>query len=332
MIKRCLYIVTLLALASCASLRHGNIAVPKDVESKNQVKEISTEKQPELKEITIVAPSVSKAELEAKPEVPAKPETKKGPTKKTRKKEVAAPPQELKKIAAPFSVGEIFKMDLYFIGIKAATLTVEVKPFVEINGKKMFHFTGIAETSSLMALIYKVYNVIDTYVDYDTFVPVKMTLTMDESKQNVSMVLNYDHKDGKSHFWKKRIDKDKNITEINRVDDLTPMAQDMFSSLYYVRMLPLKVGEKYKFVIHDNGKNWTLIIDVVKEEKVWTRLGAVDTLLLHPTAERDGEKFTKGSMYLWVTNDEKKIPVKFEAEVRIGSMKGIIKDYIKGQE
>ena len=135
-------------------------------------------------------------------------------------------------------------MDLYYIGIKAATLTVEVKPFVEINGKKMFHFTGIAETSSMMALIYKVYNVIDTYVDYDTFVPVKMTLTMDESRQNVSMVLNYDHKEGKSHFWKKRIDKDKNVTEVNRVDEFTPMAQDIFSSLYYIRTFPLKVGRK----------------------------------------------------------------------------------------
>ena len=196
----------------------------------------------------------------------------------------------------------------------------------------MFHFTGLAETSSMMALIYKIYNVIDDYVDYDTFVPVKMTLTMDESKQNVSMVLNYDHKNGKSSFWKKRIDKDKNVTEVNRVDEFIPMAQDIFSSLYYVRTLPLKVGEKSKFTIHDNGKNWTLTIDVVKEEKVWTRLGAVDTLLLHPMAERDGEKFTKGSMYLWVTNDEKKIPVKFEAEVRIGKMEGIIKDYIKGQE
>ena len=71
---------------------------------------------------------------------------------------------------------------------------------------------------------------------------------------------------------------------------------------------------------------------LLRRKRSGRRLGAVDTLLLHPTAERDGEKFTKGSMYLWVTNDEKKIPVKFEAEVRIGKMEGIIKDYIKGQE
>lgn len=304
MVKKAAYIVLLLVFASCVSLRQENIVVPKEIVSKNKVKELPAEKQPELKEITIVAPVIA--------------------NKKIKKKEVSVP--------APFAVGETFKMDLYYIGIKAATLNAEVLPFVEINGKKMFHFTGIAQTSSLMALIYKLHNVVDTYMDYNTFVPVKMTLTMDESDQNVATILNYDHKAGKSHFWKKSIDKDKNITEVNRVDDLTPMAQDIFSSLYYIRTLPLKVGEKFKFAMHDNGKNWTMTIDVIKEEKVWTRLGTVNTLLLHPIVEREGEKFTKATMYLWVTNDGKKVPVKFEAEVRHSKMKGIIKDYIKGQE
>ncbi len=330
LIKGTLFPIALMMLASCASLRQANIAVPKEIESKNQVKEISAEKQPELKKITIVEPTVAKTEPEAKKtDEVVKPVTKKEPVKKTVKKKEVPKPVQLKKIDAPFAVGERFRIDLYYIGLKAATLSVEIKPFVDINGKKMFHFNGIAETSSVMALIYKVYDVIDTYVDYDTFVPIKMTLTMDESKQNVSMVLNYDHKNGRSQFWKKRLDKDKNVTEINRIDELVPMAQDIFSSLYYVRTLPLKVGEKFKFVIHDNGKNWTMTIDVVKSEKVWTRLGEVQALMLHPTVERDGEKFTKGKMYLWVTDDDKKVPVKFEAEVRIGSMKGVIKDYIK---
>ena len=69
-------------------------------------------------------------------------------------------------------------------------------------------------------------------------------------------------------------------------------------------------------------------MDVIKNEKIWTRLGDIDCLLLHPTVEREGEKFTKAKMNLWVTNDERKIPVKFEAEVKVGSMKGYIKDYI----
>ena len=315
MLKKLLYIVVLFALASCASLRQGNIQVPQEVESKNKVVELPAESLPGSKEITVVAPE----------SVSLTPEPKKKTTKKIKPKITA----ELKKVISPFSVGEIFKIDLYYIGIRAATLSVKVMPFVSVGGKKAFHFRGTAETTSVMALIYKLYNVIDAYVDYETFTPIKMTLTMDESKQNVATVINYDHKNKVSHFWKKRIDKDGNVTEENRIDELTPMAQDIFSSLYYVRTLPLAVGQKFKFPLHDNGKNWTLTMDVVKQEKVWTRLGKVDALLLHPTVERDGEKFTKATMLLWVTNDAKKVPIKFEAEVILGSMKGIIKDYIK---
>ncbi len=310
MFKKLLYIVTILAIASCASLRYGDIKIPKEIESKNTIVELPKEKLPETKEITVVVPET----VCGVPEV---------------KKKAAKQKLELTKVISPFLVGETFKIDLYYIGLRAATLSVKVMPLVAVGGKKAFHFKGTAETTSVMALIYKLHNELDSYVDYETFTPIKMTLRMDESKQNVAAILNYDHKNKVTHFWKKEIDKDGKAAETNRVDELTPMAQDIFSSLYYVRTLPLVVGQKIKIPLYDNGKNWTLTIDVVKEEKVWTRLGPVETLLLHPTVESNGEKFTKATMLLWVTNDAKKVPVKFEAKVRLGSMKGIIKDYIK---
>jgi Protein of unknown function (DUF3108) len=284
-----------------------------EVESKNKILEIPQEKQPEIKEITVVVPEPVTTSVVVQKKI----------IKKSKQK------AELKKVVSPFLVGETFKIDLYYLGLRAATLSAKVMPFVSVGGKKAFHLKGIAETTSVMALIYKLYNEVDTYMDYETFTPVKTTITMNESKQNAAMIINYDQKNKVSSFWKKRIDKDGNLTEINRVDELMPMAQDIFSSLYYVRTLPLKVGEKFKFPLHDNGKNWSLTMDVVKAEKVWTRLGEVETLLLHPVVERDDEKFTKATMLVWVTNDAKKVPVKFEAEVKLGSMKGIIKDYIK---
>jgi len=312
---------------SCASLRKANIEIPQDVRSKSVVQDIPKENQKEVTQITVVSSEKVVPEQELTSTVILKSQKQKAKGKKNIQKEKPAPPV-LNVVKNPFKVGEIIKLDLYYIGLRAATLTVETKPFVDINGRKAFHFYGIAQTTSLMKYIYRVYDVIDSYVDFEYFIPLKTTLTMDESKQNVSMVINYDHKKGKSSFWKKRIDAKGVVTEINRDDDLTIMAQDTFSSLYYVRTHDLKVGDKIKFVVHDNEKNWTLILDVIKNEKIWTRLGDIDCLLLHPTVEREGEKFTKAKMNLWVTNDERKIPVKFEAEVKVGSMKGYIKDYI----
>lgn len=304
---------------SCASLNKENIEIPKDVRSKSVVKEIPKEQQKESQVITVVGSE----KVEEQIKVEAAPlKVKKTPTKKNKPKPI------LKMVKNPFKIGEVMKWDLYYIGIRAASLTVEIKPFVELNGRKAFHFNGIAQTTSLMKYIYRVYDVIDSYVDFEYFTPLKMTLTMNESKQNVSMVINYDHIKEKSSFWKKRIDAKGQVTETRREDDFTAMAQDIFSSLYYMRTHDLKIGDKVKFVVHDNGKNWTLTLAVLKNEKVWTRLGEVDCLLLNPTVERNGEKFTKGSMSLWVTNDAKKVPVKFEAQVKIGSMKGYIKDYL----
>jgi hypothetical protein len=315
-----LILTSLLLLCSCSStIRQQKIEIPPDVASKTRVKELPKEKQVQDEKITVPAPKKDEPQ-----QVAPQPKAKQ---KKKGKPFVAAKP-ELKVVNNPFKVGEIIKWDLYYIGIKAATMTVEIMPFVDIDGKKAFHFNGVAQTTSLMKYIYRLYDIIDSYVDYESFLPKKLTIKMDESKQNVAMVLNYDHKKGKSHFWKKRIDANGVATEERREDEFTPYAQDIFSSLYYMRTHDMKVGDKVKFVVHDNGKNWEMTIEVLKEEKVWTRLGSVDTLLLHPTVERNGEKFTKGKLMLWVTNDAKKVPVKYEAELRIGSMKGNIKDYI----
>ncbi len=328
MLKRTLnpkYLVFfLLFICSCATLRKEYIEIPKDVNSEAVVKEIPKEQQKEPDKITVVSSDHIKEDIVK--EEPKKTNKVKG---KSSTANTVKKPEPLKRVVKnPFKIGEKIRWDLYYIGIKAATLTVEIKPFVELNGKKAFHFNGVAETTSLMKYIYRVYDVIDSYVDYESFVPLKMTLTMNESKQNVSMVLNYDHVKGRSKFWKKRIDSKRVATETKRNDEFTPMAQDIFSALYYMRTHELKVGDKVKYVVHDNGKNWNMTLSVVKEEKIWTRLGDVNSVLIHPTVERNGEKFTKGSMYIWVTNDERKIPLKFEAEVKIGSMKGYIKDYI----
>lgn len=308
-----LIVLGLILVQACASLRRENIEIPEDVKSKAVVKEVEKEQQKEAEKITVVSSE----------KVAAEPAPKKAEVKKVEQKK-----PELRVVKNPFKIGETIRWDLYYIGIRAASLTVNIKPFVQLNGRKAFHFNGVAETTSLMRYIYRVYDVIDSYVDFEYFTPLKMTLTMDESKQNVSMVLNYDHKKGKSYFWKKRIDDKRKATETRREDDFTPMAQDIFSALYYMRTHDIKVGDKIKFVVHDNGKNWTMTLAALKTEKVWTRLGDIDCILLNPTVERNGEKFTKGKMSLWVTNDARKVPVKFEAEVKIGSMKGYIKDYI----
>lgn len=336
--KRDVFILLFLSsliFTSCASLRKANIQIPKDIAAKTKVTQIPEEKQVEEKELNVthhvLAPEQQQSEQAVKVEEKVSKKVKKG---KPKQEKITQPTQIAvqKIIKNPFKVGEKIKLDLYYIGIRAASLTIEIMPYVTVDGKKAFHFQGTAETTSLMKYIYRVYDVIHTYVDYVHFVPLKMTLTMDESKQNISMALIYDHQKGKSTFWKKRIDSKGEVTETKREDDLTPYAQDIFSSLYFVRTNDLKIGDKLKFVIHDNGKNWNMTIDVIKRERVWTRLGEIDTLLLVPTVERDGEKFTKGKLNLWITDDDRKIPVKFEAQVRIGSMKGIIKDYIVPKE
>ena len=96
MLKKLFYIFTVLVFASCASLRQANLQAPIEVESKNKILEIPQEKQPEIKEITVVVPEPVVASVAVQKKI----------IKKSKQK------AELKKVVSPFLVGETFKIDL----------------------------------------------------------------------------------------------------------------------------------------------------------------------------------------------------------------------------
>ena len=99
--------------------------------------------------------------------------------------------------------------------------------------------------------------------------------------------------------------------------------QDELSLLYLIRVKELKVGETYTFPALIGKKIYkALKIEVFKREKLKTVLGKMDTLVL-----RSSHGYT-----IWLTNDNRRIPVKLEAKIKLGKLVGILKkvEYIQG--
>lgn len=111
---------------------------------------------------------------------------------------------------------------------------------------------------------------------------------------------------------------------------LKDLTFDALSALYYMRHLPLKTGTSFFVNIFSNKSVYKTEVRVVKRETLNTPLGTVNTVVLMTNMDGagDGVIYYPGDIYIWLTDDEKRIPVIIEKRLR-PLIEGKIPDFIK---
>ena len=97
---------------------------------------------------------------------------------------------------------------------------------------------------------------------------------------------------------------------------------DLITSLVQTRSWDLKPGEQRDVLVMFEDEPYELTIHAIGYERVHTSLGDFDSLVLEPRMERTPPKgmFKRGSnVRVWISQDERRLPVKFEVEFKFGS-------------
>jgi hypothetical protein len=225
----------------------------------------------------------------------------------------------------PYHVGEQVVLDISYWGLDAGELTMQTRSFVEVNGKKAYRFHAIAKTVSVFENFYKVNDYAETLVDFETLLPVSYTLDVKESKLLRDARAVHDlaaGEPGKMQFWDKKITKDSGVEERKMEWEMLPYSQNIFSSLWYLRAFKLTPGKKIKFNVAHENENITITCEVLRREKLSTKVGELDTVVIRPTAEKDGQPKSIGQNLFWLTDDDSKLMVRMETKIKIGSIVG----------
>ena len=101
---------------------------------------------------------------------------------------------------------------------------------------------------------------------------------------------------------------------------IPPFVQDALSALYFVRTQPLHVGDTFRIPHFDNGNLYDLAVIVHKKEKIKVPAGTFQTILVEPLMASEGIFKRKGKLNIWMTDDERRIPVKMTSKIAIGSI------------
>jgi len=101
---------------------------------------------------------------------------------------------------------------------------------------------------------------------------------------------------------------------------VSPNALDALSSLHFIRMKPLHVGKTITMDVYTKKKLWPLEVKVIKKQKLKVRGKKYRTILVEPKMREEGIFKAKGRIWVWLTDDEKRIPVRMNSKVLIGSV------------
>lgn len=125
--------------------------------------------------------------------------------------------------------------------------------------------------------------------------------------------------------------------EWRRVEDRTdvPMpeaALDEVSFLYLVRTLPLEPGRTWRFERFFEEDGNPVEIEVLRREEVRVPAGRFETVVVRPRLRADGLFGEDGRAEVYVTDDERRIIVKIESQMKAGRANFVLTDYRPGEE
>jgi hypothetical protein len=214
---------------------------------------------------------------------------------------------------APFAPGERLEYEIKWEFVPAGRAEMQVH-HGRLQGRKVYRFVLKAETNSFVSLFYKLREKIESYTDRDlkrSYLYKERNKGSEEKKILVSfdwedMVAQY------SDFGKKR-----------EPVAITPGTYDPLASFYAFRTRELREGASIEFPVTDGKKHFRGKAAVAAKERIEVNGRELETFKVKPEVNYFGGVFEESedpSLTIWITADERKIPVKVDVKVAIGSV------------
>jgi Protein of unknown function (DUF3108) len=229
---------------------------------------------------------------------------------------VASLKSESRPAALPFFVGEKLLFEVRWMGFLAGNASMAVSGQVTRNGHDVYHIRSLAESSPFFSLFYNVRDMGETFVDVRELYPWYFRLDQREGARSVQRTVTFDQQRGVAIYTKNQ--------ETPQEVKIPWGVQDSLSSFYLVRTLPLRVGQSIHLKTFSNGKTYDLEVQILRREKVEAYWGPVDALVVQPLMRFQEILRQKGDVLIWVTDDDRRLPVRMKTAIKVGSIEATL--------
>ena len=166
---------------------------------------------------------------------------------------------------------------------------------------------------------YPVLNVIRVELDdAENLYPDFYHMKLREGKSRKDKQMDYVRAEGKLYYKDNRSGKEREF-------DIPEEIHDPLTAFFSIKDLDLVVGKSVYIKMFDSMKIWDLEVRVHKKEKVRVPAGTFMAYKVEPIMKSEGIFKSKGRLIIWISADERRIPVKVRTKASIGSVTAYLK-------
>jgi hypothetical protein len=225
----------------------------------------------------------------------------------------ASLPEPAPERAVPsFFFGERLVYDISWAGLRVGEAVLQSESGERFNNRDVFRLVSTARSNKFLSYFYPVNDRIESIIDAKGLYPYKITIDQRHGVWQRNRVVHFDQEEHTAELLAKGRTSKYNIP---------PQVQDTLSSLYYFRTLPnLATGTSVFIDVHESKKNWKLEVQILGHETLRTAIGTVPSIKVKAVVLYEGLLMNKGDLYVWLTDDARRIPVLMNGKVSIGSV------------
>jgi uncharacterized protein DUF3108 len=222
----------------------------------------------------------------------------------------------------PFGPGERVQMRITYAGLLAGRASLAVEPGRE---GATFRFVSAAKSEGFFAWLFR-FRVDDrTVAEWDTVTACSLGIEkhLNEGSAVRDQVVRIDPATGRV------LVEDRKVAQHDF--SLEPCVLDVLSAFFVTRVRGVSEKEPLRLPVFDNGKSLVLEVRFQGRERLDLPepLGRnVPTVVVEPLlAEGTGLFVKKGRLTIWLTDDERRVPVRLRSKVALGSISADLESY-----
>ncbi|MFL5580211.1 MAG: DUF3108 domain-containing protein [Gemmatimonadaceae bacterium] len=222
----------------------------------------------------------------------------------------AAPAQDVER---PFGPGERATYDVKFGAVKVGSGSMEVVGLDTVRGREVLHTQFRVHGGTFF---YRVNDLFESWFDPRSMSSLRFVQDQQEG--------------GRDRERRFEIYPDRAVYTIDGSPGDKPSVDrplDDGSFLFFVRTIPLEVGETYEFNRYFRPERNPVKIRVLRRERVRVPAGSFDCLVVQPIIKTKGIFSENGHAEVWLADDSSRVMVQMKSKLSFGSLNLYLKSY-----
>jgi len=204
-------------------------------------------------------------------------------------------------------VGERLEYDVKFGKLRVGRGSMEVRETTDVRGREAWH-TVFAIRGGIP--FFRVDDRLESWIDTRSFTSLRFAQQTKEGRY---------HRERHIELFPERaamLEQGEGAREEPTVEQ--PL--DEGALLYYLRTLPLNVGDRYSLDRYFRPDRNPVLLEVVRRERIQVPAGTFETIVIRPTIKSSGIFSENGRAEVWLTDDERHLMVQMTAKLSFGTL------------